>query len=143
MHKCHGRSKIICIMHLDFLWDNFNKTHGSNSFIYGDPHTHSVEVSNRAALALFRPKSCLNKTCQIQCEHSCNWKKERIPNEINFDEICLNKHETNVKSNFKESRSKFFLREKLRTYLHYSLNLKMSIIQEKAYLLKPHLQMKA
>ena len=27
-----------------FLWDNFNKTHGSHSLIYGDSNTHSIEV---------------------------------------------------------------------------------------------------
>ena len=37
--------------------------------------------------------------------------KTENPNEFNFDEIYLNKHETNVKSKFTESRSKFFLRE--------------------------------
>ena len=94
-----------------FLWDNFNKTHGSHSVIYGDSNTHSIEVINRAALALPPLKSCLNKTCQKQCENSCYWEKERIPNEINFDEIYLNNHETNVKSKFTECRSRFFLRE--------------------------------
>ena len=39
-----------------FLWDNFNKTHGSHSVIYGDSNTHSVEVISRAALALPPPK---------------------------------------------------------------------------------------
>ena len=33
-----------------FLWNNFNKTHGSYSVIYGDSNAHSVEVINRAAL---------------------------------------------------------------------------------------------
>ena len=45
-----------------FLWDNFNKTHDSHSAIYGDSNTHSIEVINRATLAL--PKSCPNKTSQ-------------------------------------------------------------------------------
>ena len=94
-----------------FLWDNFNKTHGSHSVIYGDSNTHSIEVINRAALALPPPKSCPNKTCQNRCEKSCYWEKERIPNEINFDEIYLNNHETNVKNKFTECRSRFFLRE--------------------------------
>ena len=37
--------------------------------------------------------------------------KKRIPNEINFDKIYLNNHETNVKNKFTECRSRFFLRE--------------------------------
>ena len=94
-----------------FLWDNFNKPHGWHSVIYGDSNTHSIEVINRAALALPPLKSCPNKTCQKKCENSCYWEKERIPNEINFDEIYLNNHETNVKSKFTECRSRFFLRE--------------------------------
>ena len=36
-----------------------------------------------------------------------------------------------------------FFRGKLRTYLRYSVNFRMNIIQEKAYVLKPHLQTKA
>ena len=99
-----------------FLWDNFNKTHGSHSVIYGDSNTHSVEVINRAAFALPPPKNCPNKACQSQCENSCHWGKERMPNEINFDEIYLNKHETNVKTKFTEIRSKFFLRETLSVF---------------------------
>ena len=94
-----------------FFWDNFNKTHGSHSVIYGDSNTHSIEAINRAALALPPPKSCSNKTCQKQCENSRYWEKERIPNEINFDEIYLSNHETNVKSKFTECRSRFFSRE--------------------------------
>ena len=94
-----------------FLWDNFNKPHGWHSVIYGDSNTHSIEVINRAALALPPLKSCPNKTCQKKCENSCYWEKERIPNEINFDEIYLNNHETNVKNKFAECRSRFFSRE--------------------------------
>ena len=94
-----------------FLWDNFNKTHGLHCVIYGASNTHSVEVVNRAVLALHPPKICPKKTCQSQYENSCYREKERIPNEINFDEIYLNKHETNVKNKFTEIRSKFFLRE--------------------------------
>ena len=37
--------------------------------------------------------------------------KKRIPNEINFDKIYLNNHETNVKNKFTECRSRYFLRE--------------------------------
>ena len=37
-----------------FLWDNFNKTHGLHSSIYGDSNTHSVKVINRAALHYLR-----------------------------------------------------------------------------------------
>ena len=94
-----------------FLWDNFNKTQGSHSFIYGDSNTHSIEVLSRAALALLPPKSCPNKTCQNQCENSCYWEKERISNEINFDEIDLNNHETILKKKFTVCQSRFFLRE--------------------------------
>ena len=94
-----------------FLWDNFNKTHGSHSVIYGDSNTHSIEVINRAALALPPPKSCPNKTSQNQSKNSCYLEKERIPDEINFDEIYLNNHETNVKNKFTECRSRYFLRE--------------------------------
>ena len=43
-------------------------------------------------------------------------KKQRMPNEINFDETYLNKHETNVKTKFTEIRSKFFLRETLSVF---------------------------
>ena len=94
-----------------FLWDNFNKTHGLHCVIYGASNTHSVEVVNRAVLALHPPKICPKKTCQSQYENSCYREKERIPNEINFDEIYLNNHETNVKNKFTECRSRFFLRE--------------------------------
>ena len=90
------------------MCDDFNKTHGSHSVIYLDSHTHSVEVIDRAAFALPRPKICLNKTCQNQCENSYYWQKERIPNEINFDELYLNNHAINVKSKFTECRSRFF-----------------------------------
>ena len=125
-----------------FLWDNFNKTHGLHCVIYGASNTHSVEVVNRAVLALRPPKICPKKTCQSQYENSCYREKERIPNEINFGEIYLNKHETNVKSKFTEIRSSFFW-EKLPTYLDYSVNFRMSIIHEKGYLPKPQLQTKA
>ena len=94
-----------------FFWDNFNKTHGSHSVIYGDSNTHSVKVINLGALALPSPESCPNKTCQNQCENSCYWEKERKPNETNFDEIYSNNHETNVKIKFTECRSRFFLTE--------------------------------
>ena len=94
-----------------FFWDNFNKTQGSHSFIYGDSNAHSIEVISRAALALLPPKSCPNKTCQNQCENSCYWEKERISNEINFDEIDLNNHETILKKKFTVCQSRFFLRE--------------------------------
>ena len=91
-----------------FFWDNFNKTQGSHSFIYGDSNTHSIEVLSRAALALPPPKSCPNKTCQNQCENSCYWEKERISNEINFDEIDLNNHETILKKNLQYVNLGFF-----------------------------------
>ena len=39
-----------------YLWDNFNKTHGSNSVVYADQHTSTVKVINCAALALPPPK---------------------------------------------------------------------------------------
>ena len=64
-----------------FLLDNFNKTHGSHSVIYGEFNTHLVEVFNRAALALPPPENSPNKTCKNQCENSCYWEKERTPNE--------------------------------------------------------------
>ena len=91
-----------------FFGDNFNKTQGSHSFIYGDSNTHSIEVLSRAALALPPPKSCPNKTCQNQCENSCYWEKERISNEINFDEIDLNNHETILKKNLQYVNLGFF-----------------------------------
>ena len=96
---------------LTFLWDSFNEAHGSHSVIYGDSNTHSIEIINSAALALPPTKSFPNKTCQNQCEKSCYWEKGRIPNEINFDEIYLNNHDTNVKNKYTECRSRFFLRE--------------------------------
>ena len=77
-------------------------------YIVTHTHTHSVEVIDRAAFALPQPKICLNKTCQNQCENSYYWQKERIPNEINFDELYLNNHVINVKSKFTECRSRFF-----------------------------------
>ena len=91
-----------------FFGDNFNKTQGSHSFIYGDSNTHSIEVISRAALALLPPKSCPNKTCQNQCENSCYWEKERISNEINFDKIDLNNHETILKKNLQYVNLGFF-----------------------------------
>ena len=47
-----------------------------------------------------------------------------------------------LKANLQKVDQSFFF-EKLRTYLRYSVNFGMNIIQEKAYLLKPHLQTKA
>ena len=38
-------------------------------------------------------------------------EKERIPDEINFGEIYLSNHETNVKNKFTECRSRFFFRK--------------------------------
>ena len=64
-----------------FLLDNFNKTHGSHSVIYGEFNTPLVEVFNRAAFALPPPENSPNKTCKNQCENSCYWEKERTPNE--------------------------------------------------------------
>ena len=91
-----------------FFWDNFNKTQGSHSFIYGDSNAHSIEVISRAALALLPPKSRPNKTCQNQCENSCYWEKERISNEINFDKIDLNNHEIILKKNLQYVNLGFF-----------------------------------
>ena len=58
-----------------FLWDNFNKTHGSHSTLYGNTNTLSVEVINHAAFAFPPPKSCPHKVCQSKCENSVIGKK--------------------------------------------------------------------
>ena len=96
-----------------YLWDNFNKTHGSNSVVYGDQHTNTVEVINRAALALPPPKPCPSER-----------KKEKPPNKIDFNEIYLNQQETTAKNDFIETRSKYFLNEtsKIFTQLTKILN---------------------
>ena len=80
-----------------YLWDNFNKTHGSNSVVYGDQHTTTVEVINRAALALPPPKPCPNEMCSAQCIDSCYWQKEKPPNKIDFNEIYSNQKKTRKK----------------------------------------------
>ena len=73
-----------------YLWDNFNKTHGLNSVVYGDQHKTTVEVINRAALALPPPKPCPNEMCSAQCIDSCYWQREKPPNKIDINEIYLN-----------------------------------------------------
>ena len=107
-----------------YLWDNFNKTHGSNSVVYGDQHTSTVEVINRAALALPPPKPCPSERCRAQCIDSCYWQKEKPPNKIDFNEIYLNQQETTAKNDFIETRSKYFLNEtsKIFTQLTKILN---------------------
>ena len=125
------------------MCDDFNKTHGSHSVIYRDSHTHtqlkSLTVQPLLYLSL---KFAWIKPVKTSVKIRIIWQKERIPNEINFDELYLNNHVINVKSKFTECRSRFFW-EKLQTYLCYSVDFWMAIIQEKAYLLKPHLQTKA
>ena len=107
-----------------YLWDNFNKTHGSNSVVYGDQHTTTVEVINRAALALPPLKPCPNEMCSAQCIDSCYWQKEKPPNKIDFNEIYLNQQETRGKHDFTETRLKYFLKEtsKIFTQLTKILN---------------------
>ena len=98
-----------------YLWDNFSKTHRSNSVVYGDQHTTTVEVINRAALALPPPKPCID---------SCYWQKEKPPNKIDFNDIYLNQLETREKNDFTETRLKYFLKEtsKIFTQLTKILN---------------------
>ena len=54
-----------------YMWDNFNKTHGSNSVVYGDHHTISIEVMNRAAFALPPTKSCPHEAYKQECKTNC------------------------------------------------------------------------
>ena len=107
-----------------YLWDNFNKTHGSNSVVYDDQHTSTVEVINRAALALPPAKPSPSERCRAQCIDSCYWQKEKPPNKIDFNEIYLNQQETTAKNDFIETRSKYFLNEtsKIFTQLTKILN---------------------
>ena len=92
-----------------YMWDNFNKTHGSNSVIYGDHHTNSIEVMNHAALALPPTKSCPHEACKHECKTNCFWQKEKPTKDINFNDIYLNKKEVQAKSNFTKRRPVFFL----------------------------------
>ena len=94
-----------------YMWDNFNKTHGSNSVVYGDHHTNSIEVMNRAALALPPTKSCPHEACKQECKTNCFWEKEKPTEDINFNEIYLNKKEIQAKSNFTKRRTVLFLQE--------------------------------
>ena len=107
-----------------YLWSNFNKTHGSNSVVYGDQHTSTGKVINRAALALPPPKPCLSEKCRAQCIDSCYWQKEKPPNKIDFSKIYLNQQETSAKNDIIETRSKYFLNEtsKIFTQLTKILN---------------------
>ena len=92
-----------------YMWDNFNKTHGSNSAVYGDHHTNSIEVMNCAALALPPTKSCPHEACKHECKTNCFWQKEKPTKDINFNDIYLNKKEVQAKSNFTKRRPVFFL----------------------------------
>ena len=94
-----------------YMWDNFNKTHGSNSVVYRDHHTNSIEVLNHAALALPPTKSCPLEACKHECKSDCFGEKEKPTKDINFNEIHLNKKEIQAKSNFTKRRSAFFLKE--------------------------------
>ena len=107
-----------------YLWDNFNKTHGSNSVVYGDQHTSTLEVINHAVLALPPPKPCPSERCRAQCIDSCYWQKENPANKKYFNEIYLNQQETTAKNDFIETRSKYFLNEtsKIFTQLTNILN---------------------
>ena len=59
-----------------YMWDNFNKTHGSNSVVYRDHHTNSIEVMNRAALALPPTKSCPTTLANKNVKQTAFWKKK-------------------------------------------------------------------
>ena len=92
--------------------------------MYGDQQTTTVEVINRAVLALPPPKPCPNEICSAQCIDSCYWQKEKPPNKIDFNEIYLNQQETRGKNDFTETRLKYFLSEtsKIFTQLTKILN---------------------
>ena len=90
---------------LTYMWGNFDKTHGSNSVVYGDHHTNSIEAINRAALNLPPTKSCPHDACQHDRKTNCFWEKEKPTKDINFNEIYLNKKEIQAKSNFTKRRS--------------------------------------
>ena len=60
-----------------YMWDNFNKTHGSNSVVYRDHHTNSIDVLNHAALALSPTKSCPLEACKHECKSDCFGEKDK------------------------------------------------------------------
>ena len=106
-----------------YLWDSFNKTHGSNSVVYADQHTTTVEVINRASLALPPPKPCPNEMCSAQCIDSCYWQKEKPPNKIDFNEMYLNQQEIRERNDFTATRLKYFLKETSKIFTQLTKNL--------------------
>ena len=88
--------------------------------MYGEKHTTTVEVINRAALALPPPKPCPNEMCSAHCIDSCYWQKEKPPNKIDFNEIYLSQQETRGKNDIIETRLKYFLKETSKIFTQFT-----------------------
>ena len=83
-----------------YLYDNFNKTNSTYSVVFGDTQTHIVELINRCALALPKPKPCPDGRCTKNCVDSCLWNKDRNLESVTFNEIDITENEQTALDKF-------------------------------------------
>ena len=86
---------------------------------FRDTQTHTVELINRCALALPKPKPCPDERCTNNCIDSCLWNKDGNPESVTFNEIDVNENEKTALNKFGRERILVSLREAIAvcTYL--------------------------
>ena len=101
-----------------YLYDNFNKTYSTYSVVFGDTQTHTVELINRCALALPKPKPCPDERCTKSCVDSCLWNKDRNSELVAFIEIDVNENEQTALETFERERILVSLRETIAVFTY-------------------------
>ena len=100
-----------------YLYDNFNKTYSTYSVVFGDTQTHTVELINRCALALPKPKPCPDERCTKSCVDSCLWNKDRNSELVAFIEIDVNENEQTALETFERAHFSILTRNHCSFYI--------------------------